>query len=226
MPVATSLRELAPDVWMLSLMPLSNLNAYLVGDVVVDSGLPLTRRRYLRALSARIVTAHVLTHAHPDHQGASHALCVARDVPLWCGAADRHAAESGSFHSVLRPGPVANLAGFFGGPGHEVTRTLGDGDRVADFEVLATPGHTPGHISLWRQRDGLLILGDVAFHRNPATFRSGLREPFCSATYEPVTNRRSLRLLADLRPSIVCFGHGEPVQGDRFTEWAAGLPNQ
>ena len=225
MPVATSLRELAPDVWMLSLLPLGNLNAYLVGDVVVDSGLPLTRRRYLRVLSDRVVTAHVLTHAHPDHQGASHALCVQRAVPLWCGAADRHAAESGSFHSVLRPGPAAYLAGLFGGPGHEVTRTLGDGDRVADFEVLATPGHTPGHISLWRQRDGLMILGDVAFHRNPATFRSGLQEPFYSATYDPVMNRRSLRLLADLRPSIVCFGHGEPVKSDRYAEWTEGLPN-
>ena len=225
MPVATSLRELAPDVWMLSLLPLGNLNAYVVGDVVVDSGLPLTRRRFLRVLSDRVVMAHVLTHAHPDHQGASHALCVQRAVPLWCGAADRHAAESGSFHSVSRPGPAAYLAGLFGGPGHEVNRTLSDGDRVADFEVLATPGHTPGHISLWRQRDGLMILGDVAFHRNPVTFRSGLREPFYSATYDPVTNRRSLRLLADLRPTIVCFGHGEPVQGDRFAEWAARLPN-
>ena len=225
MPVATSLRELAPDVWMLSLLPLGNLNAYLVGDVVVDSGLPLTRRRFLRVLSDRVVTAHVLTHAHPDHQGASHALCVQRAVPLWCGAADRNAAESGSFHSVSRPGAAAYLAGLFGGPGHEVNRTLSDGDRVADFEVLATPGHTPGHISLWRQRDGLMILGDVAFHRNPVTFRSGLREPFYSATYDPVTNRRSLRLLADLRPTIVCFGHGEPVQGDRFAEWAARLPN-
>lgn len=218
------LREIAPGLWMLPLMPRENLNVYLVGDVVVDSGAGFTYRRLLRGLAGRSVAAHAITHAHPDHQGGSHALCEERDIPLWCGAGDRMAAESGSFVSVAPPGLGGHLAGLLGGPGHPVERVLAEGDAIGDFEVVETPGHTPGHISFWRQRDGVVILGDVAFHRSPTTFRAGLREPFRSVTRDLAQNRRSARRIAELRPRLVCFGHGGPIDGGAFLRWAAGLP--
>lgn len=219
-------REVAEAVWQLPLLPLDNLNAYLVGGVLFDSGAPVTRARLLRALAGHPLAAHALTHAHPDHQGASAAVCLERGIPLWCGERDRSAAETGSFSSVL-PAPgglMAYLADRIGGPGHPVARTLVEGDRIADFEVVETPGHTPGHLSFWRQPDGVVILGDVAFGRSPLSFRAGLREPFPGVTHDPVVNRRSARKIADLRPSLVCFGHGSPMDGDRFARWVSQLP--
>jgi len=221
-----SLIELAPDVWQLPLLPLHGLNAYLVGGVVVDAGLPASEARLLAALADRRVTAHVLTHAHPDHQGASAALCEARSIPFWCGVRDRDAAEHATFAAPFR-GPRRRMfraAERLGGAGRPVDRTLREGDTVAGFEVIETPGHTPGHISLWRSSDRIVILGDVASHRNPLALRAGLRESSRLFTHDPEQNRRSLRKIAALRPRLVCFGHGPPLaDGERFARWANAL---
>jgi hydroxyacylglutathione hydrolase len=219
--------EIAPSVWRLSLLPLDLLNVYLLGDLLVDSGLPWTSRRLTRALEGRTLSAHVLTHAHPDHQGASHAVCEARGIPLWCGGGDREAVESGNPALTLPPRAsfVTRTAGRWGGPAHPVARVLRDGDRVSDFAVVESPGHTPGHLSFWRETDRVLILGDVLFHRNPVTLRHGLQEPLAMITWDVATNRASARKLAALEPALVCFGHGEPlVDGERFTRFVSTLP--
>ena len=219
--------KIAPDVWRLSLLPLDLLNVYLLGDVLVDSGLPWTARRLTRALEDRALSAHVLTHAHPDHQGASHAVCARRGIPLWCGGGDREAMETGHLALTLPPAPsfVARMAGRWGGPAHPVARTLRDGDRVCDFAVVETPGHTPGHIALWRASDRVLVLGDVALNRNPVTLSHGLQEPLAMITHDVATNRASARKLAALQPALVCFGHGAPlVDGERFVRFVSALP--
>ena len=219
--------EIAPNVWQLPLLPLHGLNAYLVGDVLVDAGTAWTERRLLSALEGRPLAAHLLTHAHPDHQGASAKLCRARDLPLWCGTADRVAVETGDFASAWREHrrrPLFRLAARLGGPGQPVARTLGEGDRVADFVVVETPGHTPGHVSLWREADRVVILGDVASYRNPLSLSPGLREPSRLVTRDPAQNRRSIHKIAALRPRLVCFGHGPPLtDGERFVRWAKTL---
>jgi glyoxylase-like metal-dependent hydrolase (beta-lactamase superfamily II) len=218
--------ELAPHVRQLPLLPLHGVNAYLVGDVVVDAGLPWSERPLLAALEGIPLAAHVLTHAHPDHEGASAALCEARKLPLWCGARDREAAEHAAFANGWSGARrrLFEVAERLGGDGHRVARTLREGDDVAGFEVIETPGHTPGHISLWREEDGVLILGDVASHQNPLSLSPGLREPSRLFTVDPEENRRSIRKVAALRPRLVCFGHGPPLaDGDAFVRWAEGL---
>jgi hydroxyacylglutathione hydrolase len=208
-----------------------NARGALVGDtagsVIVDAGTPWSRRRLLAALEDRPLAAHVLTHAHPDHQGGSAAVCAARSIPLWCGARDRAAAERADFAAAWhgrRRHPLFRMARWLGGPGQRVTRTLREGDVVAGFEVIETPGHTPGHISLWRSADGVVILGDVASHRNPLSLSGGLREPTRLFTRDPQQNRRSIHKIAALRPRLVCFGHGPPLaDGKRFVWWAEGL---
>ena len=61
-----------------------------------------------------------------------------------------------------------------------MAQVLGDGDTVSDFAVVETPGHTPGHLAFWRERDRVLVLGDVLFHLNPITLRAGLPNPLPS----------------------------------------------
>lgn len=220
------LHPVARSVWRLPLMPMDALNAYLVDDVVVDAGTVWSRATLLSALEGRDVRAHVLTHAHPDHQGASRAVCEARSVPLWCGANDRQEAETGTFSEPWRrraQWPLFRLADTVGGPGQPVTRALHEGDAVAGFVVVDTPGHTAGHVSLWREKDGTVILGDVASHRNPLSLSSRLREPSRIVTRDPRANRRSIAKIAALQPALVCFGHGPPLDGAAFVRWANRL---
>ena len=219
--------QVAPELWRLALMPRDVLNVYLAGDVLIDSGGRMARRRLLAALAGRTIRAHALTHAHFDHQGSSHAVCERFGIPLWCGAGDRDAVESGDLACIL-PDPhafVGRLSCRLGGSAHPVSRILVEGDVVGGFTVLETPGHTPGSLAFWRERDRVLILGDVLFHRNPLTWRRGLAEPFVNATFDCAANRAAIRRLAALEPTAVCFGHGPPLRDSKsLGAFAATLP--
>jgi glyoxylase-like metal-dependent hydrolase (beta-lactamase superfamily II) len=121
---------------------------------------------------------------------------------------------------------MAGLINLLSGPGHPVSALLSEGDEVAGLRVIETPGHTPGHLAFWEETTRVLILGDVLFHRNPATFRKGLQEPFPPATFDRASNLRSARKLAALNPATICFGHGAPLtDGDEFKRFVDGLPH-
>jgi hydroxyacylglutathione hydrolase len=92
-----------------------------------------------------------------------------------------------------------------------VDRQLNDGDEVGSFRVIATPGHSPGHVAFWRERDGVLVLGDALFDLSLPLLIPGLHEPPRMLTTNPAQNRASLRKLRDLTPSVVVFGHGPPL---------------
>jgi len=223
------MEEVAPGLWRLSLRPLGSLNVYLLGDVLLDSGDRFGRKSLLAALEGHQVAAHAMTHAHFDHQGASRAVCERFGIPLWCGVGDRAAMESGDMTGVLpaRGSWLARVAKPLGGPGHPVSRSLREGDEVGGFVVVEAPGHTPGHLAFWREGERALVLGDVLFHRNPVTLRSGLTEPFQLATFDPALNRETARRLAALRPEVICFGHGPPLRdGEWFSEFVSRLPRE
>ena len=220
--------RVAPGVVRLALMPLDAFNAYVIGDVLLDSGGRMGGKRLVAALSGLDLRGHALTHAHFDHQGSSHLVCEQFGLPLWCGAGDQAAVESGDLTQIL-PGPdswVGRWSRFLAGPAHPVARPLEEGDEVGGFRVIETPGHTPGHLAFWRERDRVLILGDVLFHRNRMTLRAGLTEPFAFATFDPAMNRTSARKLAALDPAVVCFGHGAPLRSrQRFADFVSALPH-
>jgi glyoxylase-like metal-dependent hydrolase (beta-lactamase superfamily II) len=220
-------REVAAGVWKLSGLPPNAINVFLVEDVLVDAGTRLARRRILRQLAGRRVTTHVLTHAHPDHQGASHDVCEQLGLPLWCGGADAPAAERPELIRDRQPDASINklIWRAWAGPGHPVERQLREGDEVAGFQVLDTPGHSDGHIALWRESDRVLIAGDVLNSMNLITTLPGLHEPPSTFTPDPERNRESIKRIAALEPRVACFGHG-PILRDpaKLTAFAARLP--
>ena len=221
------MEQIADNVFKLAGRPRDAFNSYLVGDVLVDARTRHAAKRILSELDGHAVSAHVLTHAHADHQGSSAAICNARGVPLWCGAKDVPVAESGrttqaSTDNLVTRWQERNWAG----PGHPVERALNEGDTVAGFEVIEVPGHAPGHIALWRERDRVLITGDVLFNRHPLTGRPHLSEPPEIFTRDVEANRASIGRVAALRPSLACFGHG-PVLRDPglLTDLSDRLPS-
>jgi glyoxylase-like metal-dependent hydrolase (beta-lactamase superfamily II) len=218
-------KELAPGVFQLKGFPPNGYNVYLMGGVLIDAATRLAPRRILRQLKGREVTAHALTHAHPDHQGASKAVCDALGIPFWVGRADAEAARSGDLSGVMPQTFMSRMSmRTVGGPGHPVDRELAEGDEVGGFKVLDTPGHSPGHVAYWRESDRVLVLGDVVFGMNPVTGIPGMRQPFDFFTVDPAENRRSARRLGELEPALVCFGHGPPVRDTRkFVDFVSAL---
>jgi len=208
------MRQLADGVEQLQGRPANAINVYLVGDVLIDAGTRRAEKRIMRQVSGRTVTAHALTHAHPDHQGSSHAICERLEIPLWCGQGDIPAMETPGGLSNSEAPRLLNLLRehYWTGPPHPVARALTEGDEVAGFTVLETPGHSRGHISFWRESDRVLIAGDVLFNVNALTGIPGLHEPPELFTPDPARNRASARRLAALEPALACFGHGPPLR--------------
>ena len=221
------MKELAPGVFHINCMPLPNsVNAFLVDDVLVDAGARQSTRLIMRALKGREVNAHALTHAHPDHQGASNAVCERFGIPYWVPELDVPAAEDSSLIAERQPNhPIAQfMAKVFTGPSRKVDRVLREGDEVGSFKVLFTPGHSAGHVSLWREDDRVLILGDVLNNQDPLLGIPGLRLPKDFFTPDPATNRVSAKKLGELEPRLVLFGHGAALRDTRkFVSFCAAL---
>jgi len=221
------MKALAEGLEQLGGFPPDLVNCYLMGGVLVDARTRFDGRGILKELKGRDVIAHALTHAHPDHQGSSRQVCEALGIPLWCGEPDAEAAEDPRVMiGRMRPSWINSLIGRnIGGPGHPVARRLREGDEVGGFEVVASPGHTAGHVSYWRQADRVLVVGDCIASVNPFTLRPGLRMPPEVFTPDPALNRESARKLGALEPSLICFGHGPPMRDTRkFVEFCEGLP--
>lgn len=220
-----ALPRLAEDLYLLRGFPPYAINEYLVEDVLIDAGTRHAAGRILRQLGGCEVSAHALTHAHGDHQGSSHEICQALDIPLWCGELDAPAVEDGRILERMPRHPITAVLGrLLPGPPHPVARRLQEGDVVAGFTVLDTPGHSAGHISFWRESDRTLICGDVYTNIDTVTGLPGLHEPKAFFTPDPQRNRASMRRLAELEPALVCFGHGRPLRDPaKLREFAARL---
>ena len=97
------MKRIADDLWQLSGFPPNAINIFLMGDVLVDAGTRHSGRRIFRQIEGHKVATHALTHAHPDHQGASKEVCERLGIELWCGERDADAMESGNLGQKSHP---------------------------------------------------------------------------------------------------------------------------
>lgn len=211
------MKEVAKNVYQIALFPRSGINCYVIDDILVDAGIRSSADKILNALTNYRITKHVLTHAHADHQGASSIVCEKLNVPLLTSVMEQENAESGK---VIYDYPnyrhfIAKLQQrYWAGSGYKVSQLLREGDQVGSFTVVETPGHSKGHISLFRENDGALIVGDTLVNMNLLTTAVGLHEPPGLFTTSREQNRKSIQKLFDLKPKTLCFGHG-PVLYDK-----------
>jgi glyoxylase-like metal-dependent hydrolase (beta-lactamase superfamily II) len=166
-----------------------------------------------------------LTHVHPDHQGCAKMVCERYGVPLACHEDDVDAMEG---RRPVRASDALNakfFARLWEGPPHRVDRVLREGDEVAGFRVVHAPGHAAGEVIFFRDSDRVAICGDVIRNISYLSLRARLAEPPENLTPDPAENRRSIRRLADLGPSLILPGHGPAVTDmARFESFAESLP--
>jgi glyoxylase-like metal-dependent hydrolase (beta-lactamase superfamily II) len=220
-------KELAPGVWRLKQFPAPTVNVYLAGDVLIDAGTRWDRRRIFAEIEGREISMLALTHVHPDHQGVAKDVCEARGIPLACHADDvdamegrRPVQEAATHHLVNR-----TIKRIWQGPPYRVERPLREGDEVAGFRVVHAPGHARGEVIFFRDADRVAICGDVIRNLSYATGLPGIKEPPDIFTYDPAENRRSIRKLAALEPSLILPGHGPAVTDiETFGRFVTALP--
>lgn len=200
---------------LVQLTRLRSVNAYLVrepdGFTLVDTTVPGGADGLIEAAQAAgaPIRRITLTHGHGDHVGSLDALRqkLGDAVPISMPELDAriHAGE----HPVEGKLP--------GGWPKLQTRPdilLKAGDRVGSLEVIATPGHTPGHISFLDTRDRTVIGGDVFTSIGGLKVSDHFTFPFpfaAIATWDKVKDRESARTLRALDPAILVVGHGPAV---------------
>ena len=192
------------------------VNAFLVRE---DDGFTLVDTTVKGSASALIsaaraaggsITRIALTHGHGDHVGSLDALKQqlgdAVEVSMPELDARIHAGEQVTEGKV--PGSWPKLQ----------TRPdviLNPGDRVGSLEVIATPGHTPGHVSLLDTRDRTVIAGDVFTSFGGVNVSDRLSFPFplaAVATWDKAKDLESARALRALEPEVLVVGHGPAVR--------------
>jgi glyoxylase-like metal-dependent hydrolase (beta-lactamase superfamily II) len=196
------------------------VNAYLVpeddGLTLVDTLIPRSARPVLAA--AERVGAPIrriaLTHAHGDHVGSLDDLVAALPgVEVLISARD---ARLLGRDMALDPGePDTKLRGSYPGTKTRPTRELQPADRVGSLEVIATPGHTPGHVAFLDARDRTLYCGDVfsTLGGVATSARVNPRFPLTGmATWHGPTVLGSARALRTLDAARLAPGHGKVVE--------------
>lgn len=156
------------------------------GIVLIDTGMPGAAEGIAGAVEAlggsfADVRDIILTHLHLDH--------------------------TGSLFAVADQAPLASI--YAGGPDSPDIRSprsvlaLQDGDTVQDLQVFATPGHTPGHVSIFHEGTGTLFVGDAA-----ATDHGELVRGPEAFTSDAARAEESLERIAVLAPERMLFAHG------------------
>lgn len=204
-------QNIAKDVYQIPLMPRNSINCYIIEGILIDSGIRNSYKKIKQVISEIPIHAHALTHAHADHQGSSDTICNEFNIPLICHGKEVTRTETGLVTTDY-PSNTNLIARFqqkyWAGQGHKVNKTVQEHDKIENFVVIETPGHSSGHISFFRENDGLLIIGDVATNMNLLTTVRGLHLPPNIFTTNQQENIESLKKLSVLQPKIICFGHG------------------
>jgi glyoxylase-like metal-dependent hydrolase (beta-lactamase superfamily II) len=209
------------------------VNAYLVredgGVAVFDAGIrsmgPAIRQAAEQLGGPRRL---ILGNAHADHRGGSRAI----GATIQCHPDERGDVEGDGgahyfdFSKLLLPNRLLTprmMSSWDSGP-LQVDGTLAEGDRVGDFEVVHLPGHSPGCIGLWRERDRVAITNDCFALFDPnLPFAGRPRVPHPAFNWSTDAARESMRKLAGLHPAVCLPGHYGPLKSEAVAQLEAAL---
>ncbi len=218
-------------------------NICFVGDpiqgnwMLVDTGIAKCAdaiKKYAEARFGRPPILILLTHGHFDHVGNVIELASYWDVPIYAhekelpfltGKQDYPPGDGsvgGGMMAMIAPMyPYKSIQ-----LGNEIQTLPADGTvpGMDEWRVIPTPGHTPGHISLYRDRDGVLIVGDAFITVKQESALAVMKQekelhgPPTYFTPDWDMARESVELLSTIPIQLAITGHGVPIGGAELTE--------
>ncbi len=218
-----------------------------VSWTLLDAGLSIGERR-IRTWAEKQFgmppNSIVLTHGHFDHVGAAQALAEYWNVPIFAHELEfpyltgereypaPNVGAGGGLMTLLSPllprGPINIGSRLRRLPDEE--SSSGALAELPEWEILHTPGHTPGHVSFFRREDKTLLVGDAFCTTKPESFFEAalvqhpeLHGPPAYFTWNWDLARQSVQRLAELEPSVVVPGHGKPLAGQAVADGLRAL---
>ncbi len=234
--------EIAPDLAYKKNLLVNVIFHGLAGEpgwVLIDAGLPGSAEAIFQAASERFgpdtpPAAIVLTHGHFDHVGALAELANEWQTPIYAHRLEHPYLNGSRAYPPPRTdvggGLMTRAAALFPRRPVNVSRWLAllsehsEVPFMPGWRVIHTPGHTPGHVSLWREADHTLIAGDAFITtRQESAYAVLTQKPEMHGPpryYTPDWDqaRESVRKLSALEPELVISGHGQAMQGVEMRE--------
>nr|WP_238533080.1 MBL fold metallo-hydrolase [Bacillus methanolicus] len=207
--------------------------------VLIDAGMPESANRILDAAKERFgenskPKAIVLTHGHFDHVGAVVDLVEKWDVPVYAHEAEIPYLTGKSSYpepdGSVEGGLVAKMSPLFPNEpinlGSRVKAVPSDGSipYMHGWRWIHTPGHSPGHISLFRDEDRSLIAGDAFVTVKQESLYKVVTQiqeisgPPRYFTTDWEAAKESVKKLEALKPTVAITGHGMPMSGGELTK--------
>lgn len=220
------------------------VNIHLVGDpktndfVLVDAGMPNSAKEIISVIENLFGTSHypkaiILTHGHFDHVGSVIELVKHWDIPVYAHELEMPFLTGEKSYpkpdATVEGGMVAKMSPLFPHEpinlGNNVKPLPSDGSvpHMLGFKWIHTPGHTPGHISLFRESDRVLIAGDAFVTVKQENLYSVLTQkqeisgPPRYLTPDWKSAKESVIKLEALKPTIAVTGHGLPMYHESLT---------
>ncbi|WP_066308213.1 MBL fold metallo-hydrolase [Bacillus sp. FJAT-29814] len=242
--------EVLPDIYSHTIQI---VNICLVGNpdrneyVLVDAGMPESAEEIIRVAEERFGSgsrpkAIILTHGHFDHVGAIVELVKHWQVPVFAHEMELPFLTGRQSYPEPDPtvegGMVAKMSPMFPNEpinlGNQVEKLPADGTVpfLDGFRWIHTPGHSPGHVSFFRDSDRALIAGDAFINVKQDTLYKVLTQeqeingPPRYLTTDWQAAKNSVQRLAELNPSVAVVGHGAPVAGDALSIGLRRLVNE
>lgn len=207
--------------------------------VLVDAGMPESSDEIISVVEERFgknsrPKAIILTHGHFDHVGAVIELVKYWDVPVYAHSLELPFLTGQKSYpepdSTVEGGMVAKMSPMFPNDpidlGNHVEMLPSDGTipHMPEFRWLHTPGHSPGHVSLFRDRDKTLLAGDAFVTvKQESLYKVLTQEQEISGPPRYLTTdwkaaKESVEKLAALNPAVAVTGHGLPMTGELLSE--------
>jgi glyoxylase-like metal-dependent hydrolase (beta-lactamase superfamily II) len=249
--MTTTSQEITPDILI---MNFTVVNACLVGNpdngtdkwVLVDTGLENSADFILQCVEDRFgrdsrPQAIILTHGHFDHVGSVIKLSEMWDVPAYIHKLEMPYVTGKKDYPLADPtvdeGMVAKMSQTFPHTsidiGFRAAALPNDGSipGMPGWRWVHTPGHTEGHVSLFREKDRVLIVGDAFCTTKQESLMSVITHsgqisgPPKYLTTDWKEAETSVRNLRDLKPSLAIPSHGEPMKGEELAKHLEMLVN-
>lgn len=212
--------------------------------VLIDCGMPHSKEKIMEAAEERFghsgkPRAIVLTHGHFDHVGSLEPLLEEWDVPVFAHELEIPYLNGKKDYPKGDPtvdgGLVSELSPLYPHHGIDVSDSLhmlqanGEVPFMPGWKWVHTPGHTPGHVSIYRENDGALIAGDAFVTvKQESLYKVVFQKKEISGppkyfTVDWESARESVKTLSDLNPEIAVTGHGEAVEGKELEDSLSDL---